>query len=93
MSDGPILEIAMQTRPGADERCCVPRCPNYGSGFHALPIFNGDIVSNDWPGEWGALPCCERCYELHLAGQLPTADHLYRHLFERWGMFQDGGGI
>ena len=55
-------------------------------------VFNGDVMSNDWPGEWGGRSCCEACYEKHLAGKMPTADHLYRHLLPGLG-FLEGDGI
>lgn len=86
----PILEIIMQSRPGEGDPCVNCRQPS--SGHHALPIFNGDIMSNEWPGEWGGVPCCERCYELHEQGKVSTADHLYRHLLAGLGHI-DGSGI
>jgi hypothetical protein len=86
-----ILEIRMQT-PGYGMGDPCVACGEPSSGFHGLPIFNGDIVSNDWPGEWGGVPCCEACYEKHLRGGMPTADHLYRHLLYAAGLI-DGAGI
>lgn len=35
-----------------------------------LPVWNGFIVGNDWPHEWGGVPCCKGCYERHEAGEL-----------------------
>lgn len=84
-----VLEIRMQSPGyGGGEPCC--NCGKPSSGFHGLPIFNGDIVSNDWAGEFGGKPCCERCYDLHEHGQVPTFDHYYRHLL---GGFINGEGI
>ena len=60
-----------------------------------VPTFNGDLVSNDFP-DWlwreggGSQAACERCYERHAAGKVPTFDHYYRHLMVR---FTDGAGI
>lgn len=88
---GDVLEIRLQTPGfGMGEPCIACGLPS--SGFHALPTFNGDIMSNDWPGEWFGNVCCERCYEKHLRGEMKTADHLYRHLLAGLG-FTDGGGI
>jgi hypothetical protein len=42
-----------------------------------VPRHNGDLVSNDWPGEWAASPACQRCHNAHAAGLLVTCDHLY----------------
>ena len=86
-----ILEIRMQSRPGDGEPCVACRRPS--SGWHALPVFNGDIVSNDWPGEWGGVPCCESCYAAHAEGRLPCADRLYTGYLDRLRSFADGGGI
>lgn len=27
------------------------------------------IVANDYAGDWGSKPCCERCYHRHEAGE------------------------
>lgn len=40
-----------------------------------VPVWNGDIVANDWPGEWGGVAACEKCWEEHERGmhvQFPT---------------------
>lgn len=86
-----VLEIRMQSRPGEGDPCS--NCGEPSTGFHALPWFNGDLMSNDWPGEWGGLPCCLECFQQHESGKLPTFDHLYQHHLERRGMWIDGGGI
>jgi hypothetical protein len=88
MSDGPILNIHMQT-PGYGDVCFV--CGGEASGFHGVPIVNGDLVSNDWPGPWGGVPACEPCYEKHERGELRTYDAEYRHLLE--GFQGEGDGI
>lgn len=87
------LEIRMQSRPGIYDPCCVRGCRNNQSGSHSLPVFNGDIVSNEWPGEYGASGCCEECYEAHQRGEIPTADHLYSAYLDSLGMFSEGAGI
>ena len=42
-----------------------------------LPVFNADLVSNDFTGEWGGVPACRECHDAHAAGQLETFDHCY----------------
>lgn len=80
----------MQSRPGEGDPC--PYCGGEMEGTCALPTFNGDVVSNDWPGEWFGRGCCEACYERHARGEIPVADKLYAHLFD--GVtFSDGAGI
>lgn len=89
---GDVLVIRMQTPGSGMGEPCV-NCGKPSSGFHGLPVFNGDIVSNDWPGEWGGACCCEDCYNRHAAGQLETADYLYRVYLDRLGTFVEGAGI
>lgn len=43
-----------------------------------LPVWNGFIVANDWPGEWGGVAACESCWERHERGELvevPTSEY------------------
>jgi hypothetical protein len=84
-----VLEIRMQSRPAEGEPCrfCVD---GICDGYHGLPIFNGDVVSNDWRGDWGGVPCCPDCYQRHADGRMRTFDHLYQHLMDG---FVAGGGI
>lgn len=89
MSD--ILEIRMQSRPGEGDPCS--NCGEPSTGWHALPWFNGDLVSNEWIGDWGGQQCCLECYELHESGKLKTFDHLYTHILDGLRSFTDGSGI
>ena len=73
-------------RPG-DCWYCGGDCTGHNCG---LPIFNGDLMSNDWQGEWGGVPACQGCYDKHERGLLPTCDHIYQHLLEG---FDGGCGI
>lgn len=81
--------VLMQT-PGWGDECYV--CGEPASGFHGLPIFNGDVMSNDWPGEWAGVPACLRCYEKHERGEMETWDAVYRHHLHAVGLL-DGAGI
>ncbi len=42
-----------------------------------VPRHNGDLVSNDFRGEWGGSPACEQCHDRHATGLIETFDHLY----------------
>lgn len=85
------LTIRLQTPGfGMGEPCCS--CGEPASGFHGLPTFNGDIMSNDWPGDWGGKVCCEECYLKHERGGMETADKLYQHVLHGIGLL-DGAGI
>ena len=67
-----VTIINMQRREGG---CC--NCGKPVDGAYGLPVFEGHVVANDWPGEWGGQDCCQDCYELPqrdaLPGTLPAA--------------------
>jgi len=85
-----ILEIYMQSHAIDCFICGKPDSHHWG-----VPIINGDIVSNDFP-EWiwgmhgGGVAVCQRCYEKHERGEIPTFDRYYLHL---GGGFIEGDGI
>ena len=84
-----IEVIRMQSSGyGGGEPCTA--CGRPSSPFHGLPVFNGDVMSNDWQGEWGGVPCCEACFENHERGEMQTHDAMYEHLL---GMLVNGLGI
>ena len=83
--------ILFQSRPNEGDPCCV--CAEPCDGYHGLPFFNGDLVSNDWPGDWGNKACCRRCYEAHERGELQCFDDVYRGYLDSIGMMSDGAGI
>lgn len=41
--------------------CCV--CGLEVIMDFGLPCYEGDIVPNDWTGEWGGFCACQQCYE------------------------------
>lgn len=76
MTEG-ILNISMQW---LTIECYVCECIWHQAqgGSYGIPIWNGMIVANDWPGEWGGVPVCKPCYERHERGELtemPTSDY------------------
>lgn len=82
-----ILEINMTPR-FADCFICGEVC----EGDHGVPVFNGDIMSNDWQGEWGGQHVCESCFGKHERGEIETHDDLYEHHLEKYH-FVAGSGI
>jgi hypothetical protein len=43
-----------------------------------VPVWNGFIVANDWPGDWGGVSVCKSCHDRHAAGEfveVPTSDY------------------
>lgn len=76
MIDGnPVIQIGMQDNTVSCWICGVETEFKWG-----VPTFNGDLMSNDWPGEWFGQSVCERCFDLHEQGKMITHDNLYRHL-------------
>lgn len=37
-----------------------------------VPMFEGCLVPNDWPHEWGGADACQECFAKHERGELPT---------------------
>lgn len=64
-----ITYIAMQSLSIECNVCgCVWHAGRHGS--YGIPVWNGWIVGNDWPYEWGGVPVCRPCYERHERGEL-----------------------
>lgn len=42
---------------------------------HGLPVYEDEILPNDWQGEWGGVPSCPECYEVQglLTEPMPAA--------------------
>jgi hypothetical protein len=81
----PYLAIDMQE---SWTECIV--CGAETPARRGLPAWNGMIVANDWPGEWGAVPACEPCWGRHERGELvevPTSEFYELGLEERCGNF------
>ena len=38
-------------------------CPCKG-----LPMYEGEVVADDWMGEWAGFDVCDACYEKHRPG-------------------------
>lgn len=85
----PVLEIEMNRsmRPELPCYVCGTNCSDANCG---IPTFNGDVVSNDWRGEWFSKPVCENCWHFHAEGSMPVCDKLYEHLLRE---FIGGDGI
>lgn len=102
MSIDILTEVIRMQSPGfgMGEPCCGisedgKPCQQTASGFHSLPRWNGDIVSNDFPDgvSSGNATCCQSCYERHAAGRMPVADEQYTAYLDRRGTFVGGSGI
>lgn len=70
----PILEIRMQSNYVDCRVCGKPTEHQWG-----VPVYNGDIVSNDFPDDlWsGGISVCRDCFDEHAAGRMPTFDRYY----------------
>jgi hypothetical protein len=61
---------------GEIDRCVSCRCER-AAAVYSLPMSNGEVVDNDFTGEWGSAPCCVDCFNVHEAG---GADGLRAHV-------------
>ncbi len=68
--------------PWAECRLCGADTPSRWG----VPMYEGNLLSNDFQGEWFGAPACQACHDAHARGELRTYDHLYttaaRPLFE-----------
>lgn len=61
----PVVVIDLNARWADCHVCGDPTPCQWG-----LPVWNGFIVANDWPGTWGGVPACYSCWEKHERGEL-----------------------
>lgn len=55
----------------------IAECVVCGNDSHAsgIPMYEDFILPNDWSGEWGGQPACDRCRERQ--GKLTEPTTLY----------------
>lgn len=46
-------------------------CVGTYQGF-GIPMWEGDVLPNDWPGDWGGFPACLPCYSAQQQITKPT---------------------
>lgn len=59
-----VLVIQMQR---GDHYCC--NCGLSCDQAQGLPMYEGEIVPNDWAGEWCGANACRACFEAHERGE------------------------
>jgi hypothetical protein len=58
--NGQLVEIIRMQALPAD--CWV--CGGDATGMHhGIPVYEDQILPNDWPGDWAGVPACEGCFE------------------------------
>lgn len=45
-----------------ESECFVCGARLFGTTF-GVPTYEGEVLPNDWPGEWGGFPACETCFD------------------------------
>lgn len=61
----PNVEIINLSQHWCDCHICgAPTIVAWG-----VPVWNGMIVANDWPGEWGGVSVCHSCFTRHERGE------------------------
>lgn len=72
----PLLIIDLNPRMWTNCHACGAECPSE----QGLPVDEcGDYVANDYTGEWGGVPACRRCYDVHAAGGPAALYAMLRH--------------
>lgn len=65
-----ILEIELWPRW---QECAI--CGEVTPVRWGLPVDRcGDLVPNDYEGEWGGVPACQDCHDAHARGELTAAN-------------------
>ena len=72
------LFIRMQDREGGCTTCSRP------ADYCGVPMYEGYVLPNDWPGEWGGFPCCWRCFEVQQTLTKPMPPRAFRLLVATW---------
>lgn len=67
-----VLSIRLY-EPMVECRLCGAEAPH----SWGVPMYEGNLLSNDFQGEWFGAPACKQCFEAHARGDLPTFDRLY----------------
>lgn len=45
-----------------------------------LPVDDtGEVVANDYPGDWGGVAACRRCFDIHAAGGPAALEAFLKH--------------
>lgn len=69
LRDTSMLVIDMNPK---NYECVV--CGNACDGTHGVPMLEGELVSNEWEGEWVGRHACIDCFHKHARNELPTRD-------------------
>jgi len=59
--------------------CVVCGAPSHKSG---IPMYEGMVLPNDWDGEWGGQPACDRCRQIQGAITVPMEMGAFRTLIQ-----------
>jgi hypothetical protein len=51
------------------------QCGTVCESRQGLPMANGEIVENNYQGEWGGSPACPPCYQAHAEGGVAGLKH------------------
>jgi len=54
-----------------ESECIVCNAPLV-SPRQGVPMYEGDVLPNDWTGEWGGFDACEPCYRVQSTLTAPT---------------------
>ena len=53
------MKLVIDLSPPGD--VCVV-CEAAANPRKGIPMYEGDVVPNDWNGDWAGYPACDRCF-------------------------------
>ena len=69
------LEIRLDERVAVCFVCDAESPPRWG-----IPYYEGYILPNSWPGEWGGVDACQSCWEYQQELIEPVLVYKFRSL-------------
>lgn len=67
-----IVEIRLDPRD-VDCVLCGTHLTEGVDKIQGLPMYEGEVVPDDWSGEWGGFDVCETCFRKHRPDMLAHA--------------------
>ena len=62
----PATTVTVVSLDPINNECCVCGAED-APGNLGVPVYEGDVLPNDWDGEWFGAPACRRCFDIQSA--------------------------
>ena len=81
MLSNPVQTILVINLSPRESECIL--CGTFLSDpRRGLPMYEGEVVPDDWPGEWAGFDVCEHCYAKHRPPPVLKPTRPYGDIFE-----------